>query len=296
LRGQRFHPVTHEVCDVLDRERCVECLHPLWPTLLPLDSAEKTGEPYTDRPGWYTLKRWEQLVHETLAKCDLFISPAAFHRDRFVEWGLDAARAVVVEHGLDTRALAVQTRGPRPVKTIGFVGNVIPPKGVHVLVEAFRRLGREDLELRIHGNKSAFHGRTDYLESLQGGPYLDVELCGPYAHADLPRILAGFDILVVPSIWWETFGLTAREGALAGVPVVVSDVGGLHDVVESGLALGFRPGDADDLARVLTRLIEDDALRAEMGNKGHLVRDIEQCVVETEAHYTALLERVGASR
>jgi glycosyltransferase involved in cell wall biosynthesis len=294
LRGQRYHPVTHEVCDVLDRERCLACLHPLWPTLLPLDASgapDAPADPYAQRAGWYTLKRWEQAVKATLARCDLLISPAAFHRDRFVEWGADPARCVVVEHGLDTRFLRAAPRRTRPVQTIGYVGNVIPPKGVHVLVEAFHRLGRADLELQVHGNLNAYHGRTDYAERLRGAPGRAVRLRGAYSYADLPKILAGLDVLVVPSIWWETFGLTAREGALAGVPVVVADVGGLHDVVKSGLALGFRAGDAEDLARVLRRLIEDKALRAEMGRKAHLVRDIADCAAETEAHYETVLSR-----
>jgi glycosyltransferase involved in cell wall biosynthesis len=140
---------------------------------------------------------------------------------------------------------------------------------------------------------NAYHGRTDYAEQLRGAPGLTVRLRGAYAYADLPKILAGIDILVVPSIWWETFGLTAREGALAGVPVVVADVGGLHDVVKSGLALGFRAGDAEDLARVLLRLIEDKALRAEMSRKAHLVRDIADCAAETEAHYETVLARLA---
>jgi len=294
LRGQRYHPIDQEVCDVLDRSRCVKCLHPLWPTLLPLDADEEQADPYDARPGWYTLRRWEEQVRASVAKCALTISPAPFHRERFIEWGLDPERSVVVEHGLDTQALRVPPREPRPVANIGYVGNVIPPKGVHVLVDAFHKLGRDDITLSIHGNCLPFHGRTDYAERLKPAEGLDVRMLGAYATADLPGILAELDILVVPSIWWETFGLTAREGALAGVPVVVSDIGGLHDAVEKGTALGFRPGDADDLARVLRRLIEDDALRAEMGARGHLVRDIAECAAETEAHYEAVLARVGA--
>ncbi len=296
LRGQRYHPVRQEVCEVLDRERCVECLHPLWPTLMPLDAPDELTNAFERRRGWYTLRRWELHVRRAVELCDLVIAPAPFHRDRFVEWGLDPERCVVVEHGLDTRRLRTEPRPPRPVRTIGYLGNVIPPKGVHVLVEAFRRLGRDDLALDIRGECVAFHGRTDYADRLQAADGLDVRLGGAYDHADLPGILADFDVLVVPSVWWETFGLTVREAALAGVPVVVSDVAGLHDAVEAGLALGFRTGDAEDLARVLRRLIEDDDLRAEMGRKADLVRDIDACAAETERHYEAVVARAREAR
>lgn len=296
LRGQRYHPTEEKVCDVLDRERCVQCLHPLWPTLLPLDAPAELDDPHKRRAGWYALRRWELHMRRVLGLCDLLIAPAAFHRERYVEWGVDPERCVVVEHGLDTRRLLAKPRAPRPVRTIGYLGNVIPPKGVHVLVEAFNRLARADLVLDIHGECVAYHGRSDYLERLRAAPGLDVRLSGPYSYGELPEILAGFDVLVVPSLWWETFCLTVREGALAGVPVVVSDIAGMHDAVAAGLALGFEPGNPDDLARVLRRLIEDDALRAEMGRKAHLVRDIADCAEETERHYEAVLARAGSAR
>ena len=294
LRGQRFHPETHEVCEELDRDRCVKCLNPLWPTLLPPEVPTELSDPYERKVGWYTLRRWELHMKRVLNLCDLLIAPASFHRDRFVDWGVDPERCVVVEHGLDTSALRAEPRELRPVRTIGYVGNVIPPKGVQVLVEAFNRLGREDLVLDIRGQAEVYHGNTGYASNLEAAPGLDVRLGGPYEYAELPGILASFDILVVPSIWWETFGLTVREGVLAGVPVVTSDVGGLHDAVVAGIALGFEPGNAEDLARVLRELIEDEELRAEMGNKAHLVRDIGDCAAETERQYESMLARVSA--
>lgn len=288
LRGQRIHPETLEVCEELDRERCVRCLHPLWPTLLPVDTP---GEALASL---YTLQRWERHTKRVLDLADLVICPAPFHRERFVEWGLDPERVVVVEHGIDTAALAAEPRGRKPVRSIGFVGNVIPPKGVHVLVRAFNLLARPELTLDVHGQFDVFHGHSEYARDLAADEGLTVRLHGPFAHADLPAILAGFDVLVVPSIWWETFGLTVREGVLAGLPVVASDVGGLHDAVESGLALGFEPGNAEALADVLRSLVDDPDLRDAMSRRGDRVRDLAECAAETEAWYQRVLERAGA--
>lgn len=296
LRGQRYHPVDERVCDVLDRRRCVECLHPLWPTLLPLDDPSQESDAFRSRAGWFNLRRWELAMRALLNRVDLVISPAAFHRERFVEWGLDQSRIVVVEHGMDTRRLKAAPRAPRPVKTIGYLGSIIPPKGVHLLVQAFALLGRSDLVLDLRGECIPYHGRTDYAESLRAPAGLDVRLSGAYTYEELPGILATFDILVVPSLWWETFGLTVREGVLAGVPVVAADVGGLHDAVAAGMALGFAAGDARDLARVLQRLIDDTPLREALGRKAHLVRDIADCAAETEQHYESALARVGGRR
>src|SRR5206468_6511433 len=70
--------------------------------------------------------------------------------------------------------------------------------------------------------------------------FRSVRFHGRYEHHDLPALLAGLDVLVVPSLWWENSPLTVREGALAGLSVVVSQLGGLVEAVEEGLAIGFR--------------------------------------------------------
>ncbi len=302
-RGQRIHPHDLSVCAELDRARCLPCLQALWPHLL--------GRPENTRglgaklrafvkppQGARLLRAWEAFVKAQLEHCDAYIFPAPFHRDRFVEWGLDPGRCAVVEHGLPKDALKAPPRGRKPVERIGFIGTVLPSKGVHVLVEAFRRLSRPELRLEIHGAMPDYHGDRDYGERLQAAArgLGNVHFHGAYAPSELPRILARLDVLVVPSIWWETFCLTAREGVIAGLPVVASDVAGISEAVRRGLVLGFSPGDPEDLACVLRRLLDDADLRDEMSRKVDLVRSIEDCARETLRVYEAACARRGAVR
>jgi glycosyltransferase involved in cell wall biosynthesis len=109
-----------------------------------------------------------------------------------------------------------------------------------------------------------FHHDRSYgerLEQLRAGLQASVELRGAYRNEDLPRILAGADVVVVPSLWYEAFGLTVREAFLAGVPVVVSGHGALSEAVEDGkTGLHFAPGDAASLAAALRRLRDDPTL------------------------------------
>ncbi|MFQ5503380.1 MAG: glycosyltransferase family 4 protein [Planctomycetota bacterium] len=298
-RGQRLHPDTQEICETLDRSRCVPCLSKLWPLYLPYDRPRNRREARRSHDRMFlrggaihSLTRWETHVRRVVALCDVVIAPSAFHRDRFVEWGLDPGRCFVVPHGLPRDELQGEPRGARPVENIGFIGTVIPSKGVHTLVEAFALLHRDDLVLHIHGNEPIFHGDTDYGTRLRAGVRagLDVRFHGAYEHRDLPAILACLDLLVVPALWWETFCLTVREGVLAGLPVVASRLGGITEAVDQGMALGFEAGNAKDLARVLRQLLEDDALRDRMSRRADLVRDMSSCVEETEKLYQVALE------
>lgn len=56
-------------------------------------------------------------------------------------------------------------------------------------------------------------------------------------------------VLIVPSIWYETFGLVVAEAYAAGLPVIASRIGALSEIVREGeTGLLFKPGDARDLA------------------------------------------------
>jgi glycosyltransferase involved in cell wall biosynthesis len=113
------------------------------------------------------------------------------------------------------------------------------------------------VRVRVHGNVAPYHGDESYagrcLQRLRPGD--DVSFHGPYALAELPRILGELDVLAAPALWHEAFGLTVREALAAGRPVLVSRVGGLQDAVvdgEQGLVLP--PGDVDAWSGALARL------------------------------------------
>jgi glycosyltransferase involved in cell wall biosynthesis len=288
LRGQRIRPDDLGICDTLDRQRCLSCLNRLWPHLLPLSGSRSLMDRLLGRPpSLEKLQKWENHVRRMLGSCQVLTAPSGFHRDRFLEWGVDPSRLIVAPYGLVSHELRAYPRVDRDPRHIGFIGSVIPSKGVHVLCEAFRRLDRGDLVLHIHGEAPSFHGDTGYVNRLHRflGEKLDVRFHGRYEHCDLPTILAGLDVLVVPSLWWESFCLTAREGALAGLPVIASRLGALEEAVEEGIALGFRAGDPDDLARALARVLSEPGLRDTLRRKAARIRSLEESITRMEEIY-----------
>jgi glycosyltransferase involved in cell wall biosynthesis len=68
-------------------------------------------------------------------------------------------------------------------------------------------------------------------------------------------VMAGLDVLVVPSIWYENDPRSIQEAFACGVPVVASDLGAMSEKIRDGVdGVLFRPGDALHLAHVLKRL------------------------------------------
>lgn len=273
-RGQRMTSDL-ELCEDVDREKCYRCLGSLWGHIFHDRGSERTVVDIRGRLSPAVLAEWDRHTAYILNLCDLLIAPSEFHRERMLDFPLDPERIIAVPHSLPWFSQETARPASRPPRRIGFLGSVSPVKGVHVLIEAFLKLDRSDLELHIHGAESPVHGDDSYKKRLRGlaGGDPRIHFRGPYGIEEVPGILADLDVLVAPSVWWESFCLTIREAMLAGVPVVASDHGAMREALdgeEDGLL--FRPGDPEDLARVLTRLLGDEDLRARLGSRKSSVK------------------------
>ncbi|WP_426326159.1 glycosyltransferase [Microbacterium sp. E-13] len=161
-------------------------------------------------------------------------------------------RARVIPLGVDLERYA-----SRPAKTetsddvvAGFLGRLVPEKGVGTLLEAAALEPR--LRVRIAGSGPS----REHLEATIAARGLAdrVELLGPVDPDDVPAFYRTLDVLAVPSIprpgWTEQFGRVAVEAMASGIPVVSSDAGALPDVV-GGAGLVVPAGDAAALAAAL---------------------------------------------
>src|SRR5439155_9349363 len=120
---------------------------------------------------------------------------------------------------------------------------------------------------------------------------------GAIAHDQVPHALASIDVLVVPSIWPENSPLVIQEAFLAGVPVIASRIGGIPEVVRDGRnGLLFRAGDAADLARSLTRLLDEPGLLDTLRTGIPPVRTIDEDVSQARAMYEGCLRTRAHAR
>jgi len=172
-----------------------------------------------------------------------------------------------------------------------YIGALLPHKGSHVLVEATRGLPVGSVEVSLYGNRvAAWQAYTDQLEADAAD--LPIRFCGTYTPAQLSTILARHDVLVVPSIWEETFSLVTREALQAGLPVIAARRGALPEVIQDGVnGLLFEPENADDLRRCLERLRTDTRLREQLTPASTPIRDPEAYAQDMEAVYEAVRDK-----
>lgn len=141
------------------------------------------------------------------------------------------------------------------VPTVGFLGDLVPHKGVDVLIDAVARMEMPPLVL-VAGDgpeRERLQARAERLNTR-------VEWAGVQPPEKLPAFFSRIDVLAVPSRR-DALGTVALQALAAGVPVVVSAVGGLERVPTESCGQAVAPDDPEALANALARWIgrRDDA-------------------------------------
>ncbi len=231
-------------------------------------------------------------IRAALGRLDLVISPSEFLRQKMIEAGMvEPDKIIHSDYGFRPLQFPGISRRAGGRFRFGFIGTLVEHKGVHVAVQAMNLLKDLDADLSIHGDERIFPGYVRGLRRVSRNP--SVRFAGGFEHGQLPGILSGLDALIVPSLWYENSPLTIHEAFLAGIPVIASDMGGMAELVEDGVSgLRFRPGDADDLARAMKRLVTEPELLKKLKQGIPRVKTIEENAKELMEIY----RRIQAGR
>ncbi|MBV9925413.1 MAG: glycosyltransferase family 4 protein [Acidobacteria bacterium] len=234
-------------------------------------------------PETFNLRSRVQLrltVRATARRAAHVIAPSEYTRRDLVEtYGLDPARVTAIPLAVSPRFRPVREAGEvaRVKRRYGIegeyvlaVGSLQPRKNLARLVRAYSALrrgrGRSNLpQLVLVGKKAWLYGDT--LTAIEEeGLGQSVLLTGYVSEDDLPALYTGALLFAYPS-FYEGFGLPPLEAMSCGAPVLTGDRTSLPEVVgEAGLTVD--PFDTGALAAALARLIDDDALRAGLRERG----------------------------
>ncbi|OCT13995.1 hypothetical protein A8709_00180 [Paenibacillus pectinilyticus] len=184
--------------------------------------------------------------------------------------------------GSESRAQIRRELGFEHRKIILYMGRLIPQKGVHHALHAMRNVIQSEPSALLLIVGSAFYGSkriTSYVKELgrvaktmpghvRFIPYVN--------HQEMPEWIRLADVVVVPSMGSEAFGLVNVEAMASGVPVVATRAGGIQEVIEDGRTglLIHKEDMPTELAPTLLRVLQDEALQRRMGEQGlERVRD-----------------------
>jgi glycosyltransferase involved in cell wall biosynthesis len=172
--------------------------------------------------------------------------------------------------------------------TLGFMSTLRPHKGSHVLLEAYNLARKRNIKLRIYGD---YFRNIDYYNNLQklAGHNSKIEFYGAYKYEDMTRIYNEIDMLVVPSTWWENSPLVLSRALAHKVPAIVSNLGGMTEVVENGVnGFSFEVSNPKSLALILEKIANDPTVLNELKKNIHRPPRIEEMAFEYEKIYKTL--------
>jgi glycosyltransferase involved in cell wall biosynthesis len=230
-----------------------------------------------------------RFLRGVLDQVDKIIAPSKFLAKTFVHNGLPPWRILVAGYGQETSWARRIQRIESASLRIGYVGQIEPIKGVHLLISAARRIDSAAIEVVIHGDLTRNPGYARELRRLaEGDPR--VKFCGPFPKSELPSVFAGLDVLAVPSLWYENGPVVIGEAFAARIPVIATNLGGISEFVEHGVnGLLFDRGDVPGLSAALQLLVEDPALLGRLRNGIPQVRTLEEDAAELLGLYDHLI-------
>jgi len=212
------------------------------------------------------LSALQRRVHRMLApRMDGFIVAGSQGVERLRGLGVSPSLVQVALQSADLDGLGdpVAARRARPaggpVRVLA-VGRLVADKNLDVLIEAFADAGfaEGEAELEIRGAGPL----EPELRALAWRLGVPLALPGPAAPGELGEVYANADVLALVSSY-EPFGVTLREGAAAGLPLIASRrAGAVGDVALDGEnAIVVDPGDRSQISDALGRLVREPDLR-----------------------------------
>ncbi len=188
---------------------------------------------------------------------DHLICPSYFLKRQYLNWGVDPQTISVMENIPDQKVGPINPKPasglvPETQLVVGYFGQINPWKGLDLIIKglAMARAEGADVNLQVHGPSE------DLSNSPEG-----VTLAGAYSPEQLGERMAGIDLLVMGSIWYENSPMVIQEAYRYRRAVLLPNLGGMAEKVKEGCTgLLFDAGDSASLARCLVELYSNRKL------------------------------------
>ncbi len=217
------------------------------------------------------------LEEQTAKKATLMVAVSDYSMGKIqAHYNVDKAKIRVVPNGVDPekfkpapdRTAVRRQFGLGSEPSVLFVGNLIPRKGLSFLVEAAKKIVKEQAQTKFlivgEGPLKNKLQNTLTSENLSS----NFQFLGKVNEEQLPALYNCADVFALPSVQ-EGQGIVLLEAESSTVPVVAFDVGGVGEAVRNGKT-GFlaKLGDIEEFADAIMQLLSDRALRMKMGAEG----------------------------
>jgi len=232
------------------------------------------------------------FIKRVVSAVDIFITPSRFVKKIYLGWGLPEDKILSCSYGIRYEQPSTDSSiTEADVVRFGFIGTLLPMKGVDILIRAFKRIRSNNARLLIYGASRPYTGYENYCRQLAQMAAGDerIRLMGEFDNVDIGQKMMNIDVLVVPSIWLENSPLVIQEAFLYKKPIIASRIGGIPEFVSEGVnGLLFTAGDTCELQKKLEYVIKNPDILEFFKTNIPKVKSIEEHVQEIETIYVRL--------
>ncbi|MGQ9425167.1 glycosyltransferase family 4 protein [Gilvimarinus sp. F26214L] len=219
--------------------------------------------------------------------------------------GIPEAATSVVRTGIDVQRFSPSSQQswyahqrfqiPQNRRIIFFSGHMEERKGVDVIIRCavhmIEHMGHRDIHFLIVGNKE---GEEKHFEPLYKDSKAAAHITFGGYRSDIPHILKSCTVGYIASTVWDSFPMSSIEMAATGLPLVVSDLDGLREVISPETGFLYPPGNHRDAADRIHTLLVDKDLRARMSRKARQRAVREFAVDQQVSGLEAIIRKVAA--
>lgn len=247
-------------------------------------------------PAFVAARQWS--LQEMAKEADCIVTMCEWLYEMLRLNGISEEKLALCTHGIADlfQRDALPTRVERPKQQgdplrVGFLGRWDPVKGIHILVEAVKSLGKEvPIEAIVHGVPQDEPYRKQLLDRIANDPRIQVK--PQLKRTEVAAAIANFDVLAVPSQWLETGPVVVLEAHALGVPVIGSDLGGIAEKIKPDRdGLLVPAADVKAWANALSRLALDRNFLDRLRQGIQPVRTIAMEAKDTISIYERVLNR-----
>jgi len=199
-----------------------------------------------------------RISEHILLNAKTIISPSNFLASIFKN-ELPCLPVQIINHGINLHKLRKNKKSYKKGDKIifGYAGSLNPHKGVHVIIEAFRKIKNHNIGLKIYGSGDALY--TNKLKEMAKDNR--IEFLGVYSENQIADVLENIDIIIIPSLWYENYPLILHEAFASNIPVLASNVGGMAEKVKDNInGYTFRISDSEHLKELIEKIIDNPEL------------------------------------
>ncbi|UGX87574.1 glycosyltransferase [Phyllobacterium meliloti] len=195
------------------------------------------------------------VLKPTLLESPNLISPSAYFKNLHMQNGVSADQIFVNKNGINPPSPTYKRTRSKRLR-FGYVGGISAIKGYDLIKKAFAELPACEAELVIVDNTLNLGYSSMHADEMK--THNTVRIVPAYSHADIDDFFSEIDVLLFPTQWKESFGLTVREALIRDVWVIASDAGAVvEDIVpeENGYIIPISR-DSNHLKMAMQRCIE----------------------------------------